>query len=203
MKKIIFLICMALSFYAGSMAQKTDLNGDFPRSDVRLSYGMTTVYEIALTALANTSSAFIIPLDSAYRISVNGYGAFAFQYQYRVSRLIQVGALLTYNPGSCDIRYDNGTTSYSSTMFLSFMPRIDFNYLRRPYFTMYSGIALGITYVSFRNNYSNQADDISSGLGFGFQLNGIGFRVGKDIGGFVEIGYGCQGLINLGVSARL
>lgn len=203
MKKIILLICLVLFLFAGSMAQKADLNSDFPRNDVRISYGMTTVNQIALTMLVATSSIFIIPLDTALRISVNGYGAFAFQYQYRLSKLIQLGALVTYNPGSFEIRYDKGTTSYTSSMFLSFMPRVDFTYIRKPLFTLYSGIALGATYMLFRNNYTNQPDDVSSGVSFGFQLNGIGIRVGKDIGGFLEIGFGSQGLFNFGVSARL
>lgn len=206
MRKIIFLFCMValMLHHTRATAQQASLkNADFPQNDIRLCYGMTTVYNMAIAAMTTTTMAFIVPFDSAYRSTVRGYGAFGFQYQYRISKLIQLGALVSVNPGTVDLKFDKGTTAYISTLFVSFMPRVDFYYLNRGIVSVYSGLALGATYFNFKGNYSAQPDSSSSGIGFGFQLNGVGIRVGKAVGGFVEMGYGCQGIINFGLTARL
>jgi len=201
MKVKLLLPCL-LAITVGILPLKAQ-NNDFARNDVRLSYGIGNVYQMALTSLTVTSTIFIVPFDSAYKSTVKDYGTFSFQYQYRVSKLIQVGAAVSFNPGSIDVKYDKGSTSYSTTYFVSVMPRIDFTYVNRGLITMYSGLALGATYYSIRNNYSNQPDNVNSGLLFGFQVNGIGIRVGKNIGGFAEFGFGCLGIVNLGFSAKL
>lgn len=68
---------------------------------------------------------------------------------------------------------------------------------------MYSGFAIGVTYAILKINYSDQTDVVTTGWTLGMQLNFIGIRIGKDIGGFAEFGFGSQGLVNFGISAKL
>jgi hypothetical protein len=201
MKKLLFC-SIAVAFLLSVVRVKAQETGDL-KNDVRLSYGMTTSNEMALATGEILSIIFIAPFDSTYRCDVTGYGSFNVQYQYSVSKLIKVGATFAFNPGNFSIRFDKGSTQYSTNSFISLMPRVDFVYVNRGIFQLYSGLALGATYYHFKNNYSNKPDDSSSGLSFNFHVNGMGVRVGKSIGGFLEFGFGCLGIFNFGVSAKL
>jgi hypothetical protein len=201
MKNLVLTVVTISVLLIGSkgMAQKEE----FSRNDVRLSYGMTTSTMVALVTGQILSDMFIMPFDSSYRADATGYGAFTIQYQYRFSKLIQVGAACSFNPGHLSVQYNRGNTQYSTVFFASVLPRIDFNYVNKGVVTLYSGIALGASYYNFKNNYSNAPDKPGNGITFNYHINAIGIRVGKSISGFMEMGFGCLGMLNFGVSARL
>jgi hypothetical protein len=200
--KIVFVCLITLLIMANTCrAQETS----YPRNDLRISYGLTTVNEIGLALnYFFFGTFFVMPFshDSVYNINVGGYGAFSCQYQYRVSKVISIGGVLSFNPVKSSITFDNKTFGAMSSYFITLMPRIDFTYVTKGVFSMYSGIAVGGTYAILKSNYTNKPDQTTTGFTLGFQVNCIGFRVGKDISGFAEFGFGNQGLINIGLSGR-
>jgi len=184
------------------LAQETN----FPRNDVRLGYGMMTMGEMSLGLNELLFGAFFIaPFsnDSILDIGTNGYGAFTVQYQYRISKLVSLGGLFSFNPGITHISFNKKSSLQMTNYFVSCMPRVDFYYVNKGIFSMYSGFAVGVTYAVLKVNYSDKPDVITTGWTLGLQANFVGFRVGKDIGGFVEFGFGSLGIINFGLSARL
>jgi len=204
MKMKIFIVCLiALLIMANTCrAQETT----YPRNDIRLSYGITTINEIGLGFnYMLFGSLIVLPFshDTVFNINVSGYGAFSFQYQYRVSKVVSIGGVLSFNPIKSSITFDHKTFGAISSYFITLMPRIDFTYVQRGIFSMYSGFAIGGTYMIMKSNYSNKPDDSTTGFTLGFQVNCVGFRVGKDISGFAEFGFGSLGIVNFGFSARL
>lgn len=83
------------------------------------------------------------------------------------------------------------------------MARIQFNYLRRPSFAMYSGIAIGITYNTHQE--TNTANIISNSIKYypAGQLSLLGFRIGRS-GAFAgEFGIGTVSILSVGFSYKL
>lgn len=76
------------------------------------------------------------------------------------------------------------------------MPRVDGYWVRKEKVRLYSGVALGA--VVFRG-YDGQTNKSIFPAG---HLNVIGFRFGKELGYFVDFGYGFNGLLNTGVNVR-
>ncbi len=62
---------------------------------------------------------------------------------------------------------------------------------------LYSGLSAGISVFT-------QSDSSQSGSKtiFAFQVNAIGLRVGHKFGGFFELGFGFDGIINAGLSVK-
>ncbi|AIZ42936.1 hypothetical protein [Cellulophaga baltica] len=64
----------------------------------------------------------------------------------------------------------------------------DYRYISNPKFQMYSG--LGIAYFTSEAFESN----------ISYQLTGLGFRVGRKVAAFAELGFGYKGSFALGAS---
>ncbi len=99
--------------------------------------------------------------------------------------------------------YRKGTTETDSWIVCTVMPKADIYYVNRELFSLYSGLAAGVSHSFCHTNYSNRFDQSFNYFSVAYQLNALGIRVGKDIAGYVEFGFGYQGMVNLGISARL
>jgi hypothetical protein len=83
---------------------------------------------------------------------------------------------------------------------LTIAPELDFRYLRREKFNLYS--TLGIGYSNFK--YKGKASESSYSDGrFVFHLGLLGIRFGNKFGGFAELGFGYKGLINFGINYQI
>jgi hypothetical protein len=74
----------------------------------------------------------------------------------------------------------------------------DYRYISKEYFQMYSGLAVAYTSESIDN--SGQGGSPKGEGFFNYQINAAGFRVGKKLAGFAELGFGYKGIANVGVS---
>lgn len=70
---------------------------------------------------------------------------------------------------------------------------------------MYSGFGLGYTFSNEKlsPNQSDVQSMSSKNSSFNFQVIGAGVRIGRKIAGFAELGFGYEGIINLGISYQL
>jgi hypothetical protein len=66
---------------------------------------------------------------------------------------------------------------------------------------LYSGAGLGLRFRRGTDNVDDATDSLSQTFGT-FHLNLLGFRVGRSVGFFGEIGAGTKGLVNLGLDAQ-
>jgi hypothetical protein len=76
------------------------------------------------------------------------------------------------------------------------------NYVNNENFKLYGLLGAGYTFLNYKYTPSATPDEEKAGH-FNFQITPLGIRAGKNAGGFLELGLGYKGVINLGLFARL
>lgn len=90
--------------------------------------------------------------------------------------------------------------------FYTFAFEWNYRYVNQGPIQVYSGIGIGYSYATetltpppeMSNNPNTS--NISS---IAYQINAVGVRLGKKYAGFIELGYGYKGIINIGFSVQL
>jgi hypothetical protein len=82
--------------------------------------------------------------------------------------------------------------------YYDFMVRGDYTYLRREWVQLYSGAGIGLAVV-IEGDVAEKYSDTE--YWFAFHVNAFGCRVGKRVAGFVELGFGYDGIVAAGVTA--
>ena len=204
MKGKAFILCLGLLIVTSTVSKSQQLN-TIRKNDIRLSYGTATL-PMAAVGFGGMfiSIGHAIIHDSILSSTLTSFGSLSFQYQYIFGKVLRFGGMITYQPIVDKYLFKKGEhTQTDSYNIFTLMPRVDFAYLNRGIFSLYSGFAVGLMVSTYNHNYSWQPDISGIDANVAFQLNAIGIRVGKDLGGFIEFGTGFQGLINLGFSAKL
>ncbi len=91
-----------------------------------------------------------------------------------------------------ELRY---TTEIS---YLDFMVRGDYYWLNREWVQLYSGAGLGLAIVTEEEKESGLEE---TDYWFAFHVNALGCRAGKRVAGFVELGFGYDGILSAGITA--
>jgi hypothetical protein len=135
---------------------------------------------------------------------ISGYGPITVGYNFYPGRRIRLGILASYN--HYDVVYTSlsGKTATDKDDWITAMVRLDLNWIHTRGFIMYSGVAAGASYYQSEGT-SSETPDVStdSDWFFAFQVNLLGFRIGRALGLFVEFGAGFNGLIDAGLSIKL
>jgi hypothetical protein len=148
-------------------------------------------------------SLFVIINNAGSDYSRTSPGTFYLGYSRYLTPVIAVGIVGAYT--SYSQKNSNSSNGYPSEdqSFWQAMAKIQFNYLRRPSFAMYSGIAIGITYNPGQERSS--AGVVTNSVHYypAGQLSLLGFRIGRS-GAFAgEFGVGTMSILNLGFSYKL
>lgn len=131
-------------------------------------------------------------------------GALNFGYKrYFVKNKIAVSMNLSY--GQINTQYSskiNDTLSFKTKDYLlAIMPGFEYHYFNRKIVQLYSGVQFGV--LIHNQKYNDYKSEIKhKDADFAFQIDAIGIRVGKQIGGFVELGFGFAGIVKIGISGR-
>ncbi len=81
------------------------------------------------------------------------------------------------------------------------MGGIHIYYIHTNGFQLYSGASAGITLLTIETFVEDEYITVS-GNKFAYQLTGLGFRLGNNVGLFAEAGFGGRGILNAGVSVK-
>lgn len=133
--------------------------------------------------------------------SYNSPGTFIVGYTRSLNKIIGVGFQLGFTP--ITTQYPLGS-SYSKEVnnYLQGLARVKFQYLNKPVFAMYSGVAIGVTLDYYSETSKGGTTTNTQKLYPAGQLTLLGFRVGRG-GAFVgEFGIGTLSILNLGVSFK-
>ncbi|MBC7554493.1 MAG: hypothetical protein H7257_10985 [Taibaiella sp.] len=180
MQRKIYIFCLALSmisFMPISHAQKG-------KSEISVAYGYYSAYSIVDHA-TNTNPAFS-----------NSSGVGMLNYKYYLTKKVTIGM---------GFGYEN-ISSWGS--FLSFTPEFTYTYYDDPSnrirVKFYGGASVGLTVFDdlfvYNNPYSYHTDE--SGVKLTGHVTPFGMRIGRKLGGFMELGLGYKGLFNFGMSYR-
>ena len=174
---------------------------DEPRHELSVSYGFlpNSIW------LDITSDVFGSLFGSEYEHSA-ATGPIGLEYYYRTSPLIAVGAVATFAKHSEDEKHNSGITRTSKNSYITLMPSVKFNWLRRSNWGMYTKVAAGasLRHSSLQNNNDLPAKKPTDNtVFFNFQVSALGIEAGtENVRAFAELGIGEQGVGLAGVRFR-
>lgn len=128
-------------------------------------------------------------------------GSFIIGYTRTLNKIIGVGFQVGFTPVTTQFPVGSSYTKEINNYFQG-LARVKFQYLNKPVFAMYSGIAIGVTLDYYSETSKGGTTTNTQKLYPAGQLTLLGFRVGRT-GAFVgEFGIGTLSILNLGVSIK-
>lgn len=188
MKKI-FLLALFVGFSGLIKAQKIEVYG---------AYGLGSAQEIidGLSDMVTTiSSAGITGSSTDHR-----YGPVMVGVNYYLTPRLSAGVLYSNTSSRSTVSAGSSADSYYKNTYNVFMARTDYRYVNHM-IQLYSGISVGTSFAKTKPEDKANTKTASS-TDFAYQVNAFGIRAGKNIGAFAELGFGYNGIVNLGVSAK-
>ena len=143
-------------------------------SQITIGYGAYSHYEFA--------ESFFNDVESSGVLNVG--------FKYAVQDRFMLGGSLSYESmtGTDDFIIFEGEPGSADFTNITIAIESDYRYISKESFQMYSG--LGLAYFT--------ADQYTTN--FSFQISALGFRVGKTVAAYAELGFGYKGIINFGAS---
>ena len=186
MKKNIFLILVAMMASMSVSAQDE-------KHEIGVFYGIESISNVA---------SFV---TSGLAASVGGQGSFwgpvGVEYYYHVSPVVAVGGVASI--AGCKAENEKTKSEDFNEKFITVMPSVKFNWLRKSGFGMYSALSAGAMFVSLTPSDAAKAQDPSfkdeSITIFMFQATALGLEFGGKVRGFVEAGVGEKGYLCAGL----
>lgn len=213
MKKILAIV-MVLSVFAGQAVAGSYREN---RNEINVMYGKVSVpgtASVLAAALTSVSS-------SSMTMTVTGFkntGSMGLEYfHYTQSGTWAFGVAAVYEKSSMDLTFKDtqnsktGTTGFSMN-FITVMPSVKLQWFNTNVVGMYSKVALGASVMAVPKTIDVVVDgqtqkeslDRMPSVLPAFQANPICIEVGgKNVRGFLETGWGMQGLVMGGLRINL
>ena len=188
MKKYLVMVVAAMMATVSVNAQ------DELKHEVGVFYGFESASNI-LSILTSSISAAAGDQSSFW-------GPIGLEYYYHVSPVIGVGAVAAY--AGCKAEDEKTGQNDLTETYLTVMPSVKFNWLRKKNFGMYSALSAGVMFCSISCNDNAKANDPKAKdetlTAFIFQATALGAEFGgEQFRGFVEAGLGEKGLLCAGL----
>lgn len=194
MKKffVLMLIALPLTAYA-QPASGFDSKGSI---EVYAGYGLLSAPDL-ITSFSNIFTGALLP-GMVEKIDSKGFGTVYGGLDYYAGKHFALGAQYYYSAFERQYQMQNENTATLNTKYHSVLIRGKGIWVNKPSFQFYSALAAGPSFVSAKNDN----DETKNNVEFAFQASPLGIRVGNHIAFFLEGGFGYQGLISAGLSAR-
>ena len=188
MKKFLMMVSVAMMTVVNVNAQ------DELKHEVGVFYGVGSA--------SNVFSALTSSISAAAGNQSSFWGPIGVEYYYHVSPVVGLGAVAAY--AGCKAEDEKTHKDDLSETFITVMPSVKFNWLRKKYFGMYSGLSAGVMFISVSANDNAKASDSDAKdetlTSFMFQLTALGVEFGSEaFRGFVEAGLGEKGELCAGL----
>lgn len=195
MKKSIILAILGLAVFSA----KAQSGLDTKKHEVRVGYSDAT--PLVLGNLL--SDAFIDALfsGSSTDYKTKSFGMIGAGYRYKLADKLQLGADVAFLRANSDITRKNQNMIIRETNYYLVMPTVQYSYVKTPWIDFYGNASAGAIFYAKKETEAQKTTK-SDGVGFTFQVNPVGLRVGKEFGGFIEGGYGMKGYATIGASYK-
>ncbi len=194
MKRIFLLMLIALPVVATAQpASAFDSKGNI---EAYAGYGLLSAPDF-ITSFSNILTGALLP-GMVEKIDSKGFGTVYGGIDYYAGNHFALGAQYYYSAFERQYKMQNESTATLNTQYHSVLIRGKGIWVNRPSFQLYSALAAGPSFASAKNDN----DETKNSIIFAFQASPIGIRVGNHIAFFLEGGFGYQGLISAGLSAR-
>lgn len=168
------------------------------QDELKNEFGVFYGYASASDLLSTITSA----ISAAAGDQSSFWGPIGVEYYYHTSPVVALGAVAAYT--SCKAEDKETRKDDITESFITVMPSVKFNWLRKKHFGMYSAFSAGLMLISVSCNDNAKASDPKAKdetlTSFIFQVTGIGMEFGGyQFRGFVEAGLGEKGLLCAGL----
>lgn len=198
MKKFFFAM-LALSCLLASPALRAQNINEWAPNELSASYGVSLI-GISVNTLANIASIAGIfsdelEADIASVKSGGSKGVINASYLYHTNRVFAVGGSVGFNRLSLNMQDKTGSITAASANIIFGMIDAKVNWFRQDIFGMYSKFGLGVMCIN-----GNIMEESGGNLWLPTaQLSLIGMELGRQFCGFMELGAGMQGILQLGL----
>ena len=197
MKKFTMMVVVALMATVGIYAQD---GYEDSKHEIGISYGALS--NSTWQAIGESMGTSIASVGSIRYDDGDIIGAIGLEYFYHVSPVIGVGAVGTYTRETKNLYFGNNKSGDAKNTFISVLPAVKFNWLRKKYLGMYSKVAAGVTFTSKKEEYtrSDTENRSENKVNFNWQASAFGLEAGSPyIRAFIELGVGEQGVALTGI----
>lgn len=174
MKKIFAIAAMLVATLTAN-AQNDDL-----KNEVGVYYGIGSA--------TNIVSAIGTSLNFDKDDKKGFWGPIGVEYFYHTSPVVAVGAM--FSLAGCTYSSDLNLKS----TYITLMPAVKFNWLRKEHFGMYTLLAAGATFI-----HEKLETETKGQLSFMGHVSALGIEFGGPFRGFLEVGFGERGMLTAGV----
>ncbi len=199
-----FLIFVILIF-TGSVILSQSFDRSYLRNDVLISYGIPSTDLFLKISSPMLNEQF--PDERYVRDNYGGSGIVMLTYR-RVSKSEKFfwGVTAGYNSTKGDLYYLGSHEGELKRNFITVAAEGHYRYQNLKKIQLYSGIGIGYSIGSETLQPPTDSGKLSASGSINrlaYQLNVIGIRMGSNIAGFIELGYGYKGIINAGLSIQI
>lgn len=145
-------------------------------------------------------------LGSSEEVESHYIGSFNAEYYYNFNKTIGLGGIVGFENIVHD--YNDKTTKVTNLKendyYISIMPAFKTHWFNYPHVSMYSNIAAGVTFDcrTFKDGVEKTDSENGTKVLPAFQISPICVEAGaRHFMGFVELGYGTQGMFVFGLRA--
>ena len=198
MKKLLLLLLAVMIATASVNAQ----NGYDTKHEVAVGYGF-----LSITEMGDFFQNFITIIAGENYDITQFVGPINAEYFYHVNEWFSVGGTFSFASAKMDVlssySENNQLIGKENDKYYTFIPAVKFNWLRTPYFDMYSKLGAGASFIN--TDYepvdtTTDQPDKSNNYMFNFQVTPLGLEAGSaQFRGFIEAGLGEQGVVSLGL----
>ena len=194
MKKIFLMAAVAMMAATSVNAQSDEF-----KQEIAVTYGLWSNSDI-IDAFETIGTAMMgVQTDND-----SFFGPISVEYFYHVNPWLGVGGIAAYGQMKQDYYFGSkkdGKDGEIKNNYITLMPAVKFDWLRKSHFGMYSKIALGATLRTEKmDDTSDGNDESDSEMHVNWQVSFLGMDFGgEQMRGFLELGTGEQGIFVAGI----
>ena len=209
MKKLIVAV-FAAALLAASPAAQAQQAPFSTHNEISTSYGVSAIgASLSLIAkYANWVSALAdfmeISNGDNIRVKAGGSkGVINLGYAYQVNKTWQFGVAFGYNRISMELSDNTGSIKPLTANLFTIMNTAQVNWFRvNDMFGMYSKAAVGVLLANYGLMVGTADERTGTKPFFSPHISAVCMEVGRDFRGFMELGMGMQGIVQVGIKAR-
>ena len=170
---------------------------DETKHEVAISYGIDSNSQII-----DAFETIGVALVGAKLENDKFFGPISAEYFYHVKNWLGVGGILAYGINKQDVYLLGDKDGVIKNSYLTLMPAVKFDWLRKKHFGMYSKLAVGATLRNekYDSDDASTKDDSDSEVHVNWQASLLGIEAGgPTVRGFAELGFGEQGIVLVGM----
>ena len=190
MMKKLLLLCIPFFLYINTYSQEHQVSAG-------MGLGTTVQMLDVLTEIGGAFSSIFF--KGSYLDKTDNIGEFRISYAYTPKDRWSYGATLSYNQSKFDALIKGEKIGEQVNDYYTLAAETSFAYFKKERMSFYALLGAGATLGNVKQTrFSTGKESQSNGTIFNFQITPVGFRYGKQWGGFAEMGFGYRGLLNFG-----